>query len=66
MGQVFATEVLGLTDPEVGLLSIGEEPTKGTQLVIEAHRLIAGDPQIEILRQRRGPRPRHDARPTWS
>ena len=29
-------------DPLVGLLSIGEEPTKGTPLVKETHALLAG------------------------
>ena len=32
----------GSADPTVGLLSIGEEPTKGTPLVKEAHGLLAG------------------------
>jgi glycerol-3-phosphate acyltransferase PlsX len=49
MGQVFAQEVLGVQHPSVGLLSIGEEPTKGTLAVIEAHRLMAGDPQINFF-----------------
>ncbi len=46
MGQAFATEVMSLPDPQVGLLSIGEEPTKGTPEIIEAHRLLAADPRI--------------------
>jgi glycerol-3-phosphate acyltransferase PlsX len=49
LGQVFAQEVLGIDKPSVGLLSIGEEPTKGTQVVIEAHRLMAADPQINFF-----------------
>ena len=49
MGQAFAKEVMGLSEPEVGLLSIGEEPTKGTPDVIEAHRLIAGDERIHFF-----------------
>ena len=48
MGQVFASEVVGLHDPEVGLLSIGEEPTKGTPVVIEAHKLLSDDPAINF------------------
>ena len=40
MGSVFSTELLGVTDPEVRLLSIGEEPEKGNQLTIEAHGLL--------------------------
>jgi glycerol-3-phosphate acyltransferase PlsX len=41
MGSVFATELLGIADPDVRLLSIGEEPEKGNQLAIEAHALLA-------------------------
>lgn len=46
MGQAFAREVMSIPRPTVGLLSIGEEPTKGTPDVIEAHRLIAADERI--------------------
>ncbi len=49
LGSVFAQEMLGLERPTVGLLSIGEEPTKGTQVVIEAHKLMAADPQINFF-----------------
>ena len=41
MGVVFAEEMLELTDPEVRLLSIGEEPEKGNQLTLEAALLLA-------------------------
>jgi len=40
MGSVFAEEILDLADPEVRLLSIGEEPEKGNQLTLEAHALL--------------------------
>jgi phosphate acyltransferase len=40
MGAVFAEEVLGIGDPGVSLLSIGEEPDKGNRLVREAHDLL--------------------------
>ncbi|NLE22655.1 MAG: phosphate acyltransferase PlsX [Actinobacteria bacterium] len=46
MGQAFAREVMSIPEPTVGLLSIGEEPSKGTPEVIEAHRLIADDARI--------------------
>jgi len=48
MGQAFAQEVMGLADPKVGLLSIGEEPTKGTSQVIETHRLLAADSRVRF------------------
>jgi phosphate acyltransferase len=41
MGAVFAEEILGVAKPEIRLLSIGEEPEKGNQLTLEAHRLLA-------------------------
>jgi phosphate acyltransferase len=40
MGAVLATERYGITQPRVGLLSIGEEETKGNALVKEAHALL--------------------------
>jgi glycerol-3-phosphate acyltransferase PlsX len=41
MGSVFAAEILGVRNPVVRLLSIGEEPEKGNQLTLEAHALLA-------------------------
>jgi glycerol-3-phosphate acyltransferase PlsX len=41
MGAVFAEEILGLANPEIRLLSIGEEPEKGNQLTLDAHLLLA-------------------------
>jgi glycerol-3-phosphate acyltransferase PlsX len=41
MGAVFAEDVLGIANPTVRLLSIGEEPEKGNQLTLETHRLLA-------------------------
>ncbi|HEY6031423.1 MAG TPA: phosphate acyltransferase PlsX [Gaiellaceae bacterium] len=41
MGAVFAEDVLGIDNPSVRLLSIGEEPEKGNQLTLDAHELLA-------------------------
>jgi glycerol-3-phosphate acyltransferase PlsX len=41
MGAVLARERYGVTSPKVGLLSIGEESTKGNPLVKETHPLLA-------------------------
>ena len=41
MGAVFAEHILGVSDPEIRLLSIGEEREKGNQLTLEAHELLA-------------------------
>ena len=41
MGSMFAEEMLEIPNPDVRLLSIGEEPEKGNQLTLEAHALLA-------------------------
>jgi glycerol-3-phosphate acyltransferase PlsX len=41
MGAVFAAERFKLDDPRVALLSIGEEPGKGSALVKETHALLS-------------------------
>ena len=40
MGSVYAQIALGVSRPRVGLLSIGEEETKGNELTREAHQLL--------------------------
>ena len=41
MGKVYAERILGVPNPTVGLLSNGEEPTKGNRLVQEVYPLLA-------------------------
>ncbi|NQW03259.1 MAG: phosphate acyltransferase PlsX [Acidobacteria bacterium] len=41
MGSAYAEVALGIERPRVGLLSVGEEAGKGTELVRESHRLLA-------------------------
>lgn len=41
LGRLFATATLGIASPRVALLSVGEEPSKGNELVREAHVLLA-------------------------
>lgn len=41
MGSTYMSARYGIEDPSVGLLSIGEEPSKGTPLVKETHALLA-------------------------
>jgi glycerol-3-phosphate acyltransferase PlsX len=43
MGTIFAEEIIGILDPGVGLLSIGEEPEKGNRLTRETHKLLSAD-----------------------
>jgi phosphate acyltransferase len=40
MGSAYAKAVLNVAEPRVGILSIGEERSKGNQLVLEAARLL--------------------------
>lgn len=40
MGAIFSRELLGVANPEVRLLSIGEEDEKGNALTLEAHTLL--------------------------
>ncbi|MDH4161273.1 MAG: phosphate acyltransferase PlsX [Nitrospirota bacterium] len=40
MGEVFAKHLLGNPNPRVGLLSIGEEETKGNELTKETYKLL--------------------------
>src|SRR4029077_15853497 len=40
MGSVYAKVALGIEQPRIGLLSIGEEEGKGNELIREAHQLL--------------------------
>ena len=44
MGAVFMESVMGVDRPSVGLLSVGEEPGKGTPEVIDAHAALLAGP----------------------
>jgi glycerol-3-phosphate acyltransferase PlsX len=41
MGSIYARDCLGLAQPRVGLLNIGSEASKGTDLLKEAHQLLS-------------------------
>lgn len=41
MASIYAQEVLGIENPRVGLLNIGEEAAKGTDFVKETHRMMS-------------------------
>ncbi len=52
MGSALATTRYGIGKPRVGLLSIGEQPTKGTVIVKEAHALLAAGaagPEVNFI-----------------
>jgi glycerol-3-phosphate acyltransferase PlsX len=40
MGSIYVKSVLEIEDPRVGLMSIGEESSKGNELTLRAHELI--------------------------
>lgn len=46
MGCIYAEAVLGVEDPKVGLLNVGEEPEKGTDELKEAFRRLKDLPQF--------------------
>jgi len=48
MGRVYASVSLGVDSPRVGLLSIGEEASKGNELTRDAHRLLR-DSELDFI-----------------
>ncbi|MBN1823288.1 MAG: phosphate acyltransferase PlsX [Endomicrobiales bacterium] len=40
MGSIYMKELFNIENPRVGLLSIGEEPTKGNELTLATHSLL--------------------------
>ena len=48
LGAAFASAVLEVRDPAVGLLTVGEESGKGREEVVEAHRLLSRAPGIRF------------------
>jgi glycerol-3-phosphate acyltransferase PlsX len=49
MGSVYSQYVLGMEQPKVGLLNIGEESTKGNDLAIRTHQLLQENPRITFI-----------------
>jgi len=47
MGAIFARERYGIAEPRVGLLSIGEESSKGNPLVKDTHVLLADPASLQ-------------------
>jgi glycerol-3-phosphate acyltransferase PlsX len=41
MGSIYVRNIYGVEHPSIGLLSVGEEKSKGDNLTIEAHELLA-------------------------
>ncbi len=49
LGAAFSRVRYGIDNPRIGLLSIGEEETKGTVLVKETHKLLRSTPGINFI-----------------
>jgi glycerol-3-phosphate acyltransferase PlsX len=49
MGTIYSRYVLGVESPQVGLINIGEEPSKGDELALQAHQLLSQNPHIPFV-----------------
>ncbi len=49
LGSAYSQYVLGVTEPKVGLLNIGEEECKGNDLAIRAHQMINENCQVNFI-----------------
>jgi glycerol-3-phosphate acyltransferase PlsX len=49
LGSLYAKYVLGVNDPSVGLLNIGEEETKGSAAVKGAYELLKDNPAVNFI-----------------
>jgi glycerol-3-phosphate acyltransferase PlsX len=44
-GDDYSQYVLGIKEPKVGLLNIGEEPSKGNDLAITTYQMLQENPR---------------------
>ncbi len=49
MGSIYSEYVMGVVEPKVGLVNIGEEPSKGDDLALRTHQLLAANEQIPFI-----------------
>ena len=49
MGSIYSQYVMGVESPQVGLLNIGEEPSKGNDLAVRAHQMLQENSQISFV-----------------
>jgi glycerol-3-phosphate acyltransferase PlsX len=64
LGTIYMRDVLGIAEPKVGLLNIGEEDEKGGAIVRATHQLLKQQPRIHYVGNIEGrdivvPHPRH-------
>lgn len=49
MGNIYSQRILGISNPRVGLVSIGEEEAKGNELTLQAHELLKKQTKINFI-----------------
>jgi len=49
MGSIYMEKIFGMDSPKIGLLSSGEEDSKGSQMVQKAHRMMRKAKQINFI-----------------
>jgi phosphate acyltransferase len=49
LGSMYAENVLGIANPKVGLINIGEEPEKGNSTALAAHQLMKVSEDINFI-----------------
>ncbi len=49
MGTIYSKYVMGVEDPKVGLLNIGEEASKGNDLAVRTYQLLQENEQIPFI-----------------
>ena len=49
MGSIYTSYVLKKENPRIGLLSIGEESTKGNELTFTTYKLLSEDPSLNFI-----------------
>ncbi len=48
MGSIYMEKVMGVKSPRVALVNVGAEETKGTELQLEAYRLLSGNKAVNF------------------
>lgn len=49
MGKVYSENILGVKDPKVGIVNIGGEEKKGSELSIEAHKMLKDIKRLDFV-----------------
>ncbi len=49
LGSMYASSVLGIDNPKVGLINIGEEPEKGNQLALATYQLLSNSDDFHFV-----------------